>query len=102
MKLLVISYILRLFPAIIGLVGTLINSTMIFYIGGIICLSVHFIFFFRESLRPILFIIIIYLVSFLILMNFEGIILGAIVSTFFEMLYHSIKTFIAFRKIKNI
>ena len=57
----VISYILRLIPAIFGFLGAIINSVIIFYIGRIICFSLHIIFLLRQSLRPIIFIILIYL-----------------------------------------
>lgn len=93
MKILVMSYVLRFSPSILGLLGVVFNSFTIFYIGGIICIALHIIFFLRETLKPITIIILISLVAFLTSMNFIGIMWGALISTLFEMLYHGIKTY---------
>lgn len=95
------SYMLRLLPAIIGLLGVIFNSFTFFYIGGIICIALHLIFFLRETLKPITIIILIYLVAFLISMNFIGIMWGALISTLFEMLYHGIKTYRSLHNLKR-
>lgn len=102
MKTLIKGYIFRLLPAIIGLGGALFEIPEVFYVGGIICLAIHIILFFRASLKPVLFIIGIYLGAFLLLLNFTGILWGAIISTIFELIYHGIKTNLAIQKIKRI
>lgn len=101
-KTLIKGYLFRLFPAIIGLGGALFEIPEVFYVGGILCLAIHIILFFRESLKPVLFIIGIYLGAFLLLLNFTGILWGAIISTFFEMVYNGIKTYLAIRTIKKL
>jgi len=101
MKMLLTTYLLRLSPAIIGLLGVIFNFSVLFFIGGMICFVLHILFFFRQTLRPISFIILIYVGAFLISQHFNGIIWGALISTCFEMLYHGIKTYFALNKLKR-
>lgn len=95
------SYLLRLSPAILGILGVALKSSIIFYIGGIFCLLLHIVFFFRETLRPIFLIILIYLISTVVIGGFAGFIWGSILSTLFEMSYHGVKTYISIAHINS-
>ena len=94
-KMLIIGYLVRLFPAIIGLIGAIIDSSILFAIGGGLCVAIHVGLFFRGTFMPLGRILLIYLFCSFILFNdyYQGFIWGSLLATFFEMLYNVYKTF---------
>ena len=92
---LIIGYLSRLFPAIIGLIGASIDSSILFAIGGGLCVFIHVALFFRGTFMPLGRILLIYLFCSFILFNdyYQGFIWGSLLATFFEMLYNVYKTF---------
>ena len=84
--------LLQILGILFGLIGFLIKQPIVFIIGGFVCLGLDIFAFLKGTLKP-LFPLLLYVIGFIILRSWKGILLGAIIGQVFEVALFPISMF---------
>mgnify|MGYP000374329313 CR=1 FL=1 len=77
--------VIQIIGSILGVLGLTFHLFWLFFIGGILCIILDIVGFFTRKLRP-LFPIILYILGYVFIGNWTGILLGSIVGNIIEMM----------------